>query len=207
VAGAAGAATGRGNEKMPVHVKGLVLRARKDYIEKQFGSDALERILEEISPEARAVMGEEIMVSSWYPLSALIEMAVTLDRLHGRGTGDLAGIRTAALTALQGVHQSFAKEHDPGFVIRMSPLLWGQYYDSGRAEAESLGPESALVRILDFEEPHRAVCLGVIGWGEAAIEVWGGVEARIDERKCRVWGDDCCEFVWSWRDDTLGAAP
>lgn len=194
---------------MAVHVKGLVLRARKEYIEKQFGAETFERIIEAASPEARAVLREEIMISSWYPLLALIEMAAGLDRLHGHGdmaTSRAMG-RTAALTALQGVHQSFAREHDPGFVIRMSPLLWGQYYDSGRAEAESAGPESALVRILDFQDPHRAICLGVIGWGEAAIEVWGGVDARIEERKCRVWGDDCCEFVWSWRDETTRAAP
>jgi hypothetical protein len=87
----------------------------------------------------------------------------------------------------------------------MSPLLWGQYYDSGRVEAESLGPNSALCRLVDFEEPHRAVCLGVVGWGEAAIEIWGGQDARVEETKCRVRGDDRCEFVFTWTDPVAGA--
>jgi hypothetical protein len=195
---------------MSVHVKGLVLRARMDYIAKALGGEALDRILDEISPQARAVLREEIMVSSWYPLSALLEVAAAVERIHGRGgAADLfRGMgRNAAQMALQGVHQSFAKENDPGFVIKMTPLLWGQYYDSGRAEAESSGTNSAVCRILEFEEPHRAICLGVIGWGEAAIEIWGGRDARVEERKCRVHGDACCEFEFFWSDPLPGAEP
>ncbi len=193
---------------MSVHVKGLVLRARMDYIAKQLGVEALDRLLDEVSPQARAVLKEEIMVSSWYPLSALIEVAAALERLHGGG-GDLEIFRgmgrNAAQMALQGVHQSFAKENDPGFVIKMTPLLWGQYYDSGRAEAEALGPNSAVCRILDFEAPHRSICLGLVGWGEAAIEIWGGRNPRVEEKKCRVRGDACCEFVFTWAEPLPGA--
>ncbi len=190
---------------MAVHVKGLVLRARMDYIEKHFGEEALARVIEQLPPESRAVLDREIMVSSWYPLAALTDMAVALDRLHGRG--DLATCRemgrNAAQMALQGVHRSFAKENDPAFVLRMAPLLWGQYYDSGRSEVESTGKNSAVTRIFEFEEPHRAICLGVVGWMEAAIQIWGGLLSHVEETRCRVRGDECCEFMIRWVEDPM----
>ena len=191
---------------MSVHVKGLVLRARIDYIENHLGVDTLERILEEVSPEARAALSKEIMVSSWYPLSVLVEMAAALERLHGRGAAhDLfRGMgRNAAWMALQGVHQSFAKENDPAFVLKMAPLLWGQYYDSGRVEVESTGRNSAVLRIFEFEEPHRAVCLGIVGWIEAAIEVWGALLSYVEETACRVRGGPCCEIRVRWVEEPV----
>jgi hypothetical protein len=187
---------------MGVHVKGLVLRARMDYVEKRFGEAALSRVIAEVPPESRAALRADILVSSWYPLSTLLDMAVTLDRLYGKGDLELSREmgRNAAQVALQGVHRNFAKEHDPGFVIRMLPLLWGQYYDSGRLETESTGPESSMSRIFDMEELHRVICLGMIGWTEAALEIWGGQDRQVKETKCRVWGDDFCEFISRWTD-------
>jgi len=191
---------------MTVHVKGIVLRARTEFIRKHFGEDDWRRVLEALKPQWRPLLEGDVLMSSWYPLSILIDLSETADRVLAKG--DLALCRTigreTARLALQGVHRSFAREGDPSFVIRVTPLLWSQYYDSGRSETESTGPSSARTSFHDFAEPHRAICLGILGWLEAANEIWGGRDVRVAEKKCRCWKDDRCEFEMQWTDPSQG---
>ena len=185
---------------MPVHIKGLVLKARVDYLQKAQGESSWERLLAELSPETRSALSDGVLISSWYPLAVSTELMSVADRMFARGDLGLAREmgRHSAKVALQGVHQSFARENDPSFVLRMAPLLWSQYYDSGQLEAIQTGRASAVTRVLDFEEPHVAICLGLVGWIEAAIEIWGGVDVMVDERKCRTRGAAHCEIASSW---------
>ncbi len=186
---------------MAVHVKGIVLKSRIQYVEKFHGKDGVARLIEALSPETRAMVGDEILVSSWYPLQATIESLVTIDRLFGKGDLDLCrkmGRYTARLALEGGVQQSFVREHDPTFVIKMGPIIWQQYYDSGEIQVEQTGEESAISRLVGFEEPHRALCLSMLGWLEEAIAIWGGTEIQVVETSCRTHGGSCCEFVTSW---------
>jgi predicted hydrocarbon binding protein len=186
---------------MAVHVKGIVLNSRIAYVEKYHGKEGFERVLEALSPEARAMVGGEILVSSWYPLQATVETLVTIDRLFGKGDLSLCremGRYTARAALAGGVQQSFVREHDPGFVIKMGPVIWRQYYDSGEIQVEQTGEESAISRIVDFEEPHKVLCLSIQGWMEEAMEIWGGTEIQVTETKCLTRGEKCCEFVCSW---------
>jgi hypothetical protein len=187
---------------MAVHIKGLVLKARADYIQKRFGEDGWARLLAELSPESRAALADGILISSWYPVAISIEMVCVADRMFAKGDLALAREmgRHAAQVSLQGVHQSFARENDPNFVLRMAPLLWSQFYDSGQMEAMATGRESAVSRVLDFAEPHAVICLGLVGWIESAIEIWGGVDVKVVETKCRVHGAAHCEIASSWTD-------
>ena len=187
---------------MTVHIKGIVLKARVEYLKKTYGDEEFKRLLQNVSPETRKVISASILVSSWYPFSVSVEAMVAADRLFGKGDFEIvrATGRASAQLALQGVHQSFAREHDPSFVIKMAPLLWTQYYDSGRMEAESISQEGAVTRVFEFAEPHRTLCVGIIGWMEAAIEIWGGTEVRVDETKCSARGGAHCEFLSSWKD-------
>jgi predicted hydrocarbon binding protein len=194
---------------MPVHIKGIVLKSRMEYVEKNHGKDALERVIEALSPEARTMVGGEILVSSWYPLQAAIETLVTIDRLLGNG--DLAlceemGRYTARTALSGGVQQSFARENDPAFVIKISPIIWSQYYDSGRLTTASAGPGAAVIRLEDFEEPHQAICRSMQGWLQQANEIWGGRSVEVIETRCRTREDPCCEFLISWT-DVAGGEP
>jgi hypothetical protein len=187
---------------MPVHIKGLVLKSRVDFLQRSHGEGGWERLLAELSPETRSALADGVLISSWYPLGIALELVNAADRMFGKGDLALAREmgRHSAQTALQGAHQSFARENDPSFVMRMAPLLWTQNYDSGRLESIQTGPTSSLTRVFDFEEPHAAVCLAMVGWIEAAIEIWGGTDVKVEERKCRLHGAAHCEIVESWTD-------
>ena len=180
---------------MAGHVKGLLLKSRFEYVKQFFGEKGEAALLNAISPEARAMVADGILVSTWYPIDHVIEILVRMDELLGKGDFELArkmGAHTARMALAGGVQQSFAKEHDPAFVLKMGPLLWQQYYDTGRVEAELLEAESAVSRIIDFGSPHRAICMGMLGWIEEAMGIWGAENVRINESKCRTRGDNIC---------------
>ncbi len=185
---------------MAVHVKGIVLQSQIQYVEKFHGKDEIERVMEAVSPETRAMLSGEILVSSWYPLAQTIEIRVAIDRLFGRGDLKLCeemGRYTARLALEGALQQSFSPGDDPSFVVRMGPVIWRQYYDSGEVEAKVTGPESGIARVVGFAEPHRAVCLSVQGWMEEAFLIWRTAQALVIETRCKARGEEYCEFVCS----------
>lgn len=187
---------------MAAHIKGLVLKSRLDYVKQFYGEKGLTLMLEALPPGSREVIRDGVLVSSWYPLDQAIEILVAIDEIFGKGDFELTrkiGAFTARAALAGGVQQSFVKEHDPAFVLKMSPVLWQQYYDTGRIEIESQGEESAITRIHDFERPHPVICSGLLGWIEEAIEIWGGTQVRVSEEKCRCKGDPYCEILASWK--------
>ncbi len=182
---------------MAVHIKGLVLKARIEYVRKFFGDDAWDRALAVLSPEVRAALQDGVLVSSWYPISAYIEMLCTVDRMFGKG--DLALCRDmgrySAQVALSGVYKSFNREKDVNFVNRMTPMIWKQYYDSGEMTTESGGRGRAIIRIRNFAEPHAELCLGTLGWLEGANKTWGIEDVKVEEVTCQARGEESCAFV------------
>jgi predicted hydrocarbon binding protein len=182
---------------MVAHVKGIVLKTRLDYVEKTFGERACSRVIASLSPEGRAALEHGVLISSWYPVSLSVEMLLAIDRLFGKD--DLELIRTmgnhSARIGLSSVYESFGKKRNAHFANRMTPVMWKQYYDAGEMQVEAVGEGKAIVRIRDFPEPHRALCMGTLGWLEAANKIWGVQGAQVKETKCRTLGESYCEFV------------
>jgi len=182
---------------MPAHVKGVVLKARLDYVEKYFGEAGCSRLIASLSPEGRAALEHGVLTSSWYLVSLSVEMLVAIDRLFGKGDLDLCRVmgNHSARVGLSSVYESFGKQRDAHFANRMTPIMWKQYYDAGEMQAENVGEGKAFIRIRDFPESHRALCLGILGWLETANEIWGVQGAQVKEAKCRALGDPLCEFI------------
>jgi hypothetical protein len=72
------------------------------------------------------------------------------------------------------------------------------HYDSGELLVESKQGKEVLLRITDFDRPHRAHCLSVQGWCERSVELSGGRGVVVDELACRASGDQLCEFRATW---------
>ena len=50
-----------------MQIKGLILRSRIQFVKKNFGENAWEKVLNALSPEDRKTLEEKIFVGSWYP--------------------------------------------------------------------------------------------------------------------------------------------
>ena len=78
-------------------IRGASILGTVEYTQATFGADAVRRVREALSADARTVLGRDgasrIITTGWYDCAMLIELTRVLDRVCGRG--DLALARAA----------------------------------------------------------------------------------------------------------------
>lgn len=180
--------------------KGLILTSRLRYVRELHGEEASLRLTRELSAETRALLERRVLPHEWVPFSSFIDVNVIADRLHG--TGDLSLCREmgawAATATLPRIFRFFYQFGSPMFLFERAAKLWGAHYDTGRMETQRSADGTMSVSIHDFEQPHRAHCLSVLGWVTRSIEMSGAKVNWAKEKQCRLRGDPCCELNAHW---------
>lgn len=183
------------------HCKGIAVTARLKYVHEHFGDSGLERLRAALSADDLSVIDGHVLPHAWVPMRVFVNVNVAADRLFG--LGDLALCRTmgawAADYTLPRLFRLFYRLGTPMFVFNNAAKLWRAHYDTGQlaARRDADGPVHLVIR--DFEEPHRAHCLSVLGWAAKSIALSGGDVTSAEETRCRTTGADACEHVLSWR--------
>ena len=182
-------------------VKGSAILARLQFVETKFGREARERLVYSLSGASRDAVHAGVLPHQWAPYSLFIEVNVEIDRLFGKG--DLALCyemgRFGAEVNLPTLYRIFYRLGSPMFIFRKAARLWEVHYDSGRIVPVQDAERIIRVKILDFDEPHRAHCLSVLGWAARSVEMSGATLVRADEERCRLRGDGACEMVCEWK--------
>ncbi len=181
-------------------VKGSAILARLHYVETKHGPDALAAIEDTLSAEHRQLLRGGLLAHEWAPFDLFVEINVEIDRRHGKG--DLALCvemgRYGAGANLPTLYKIFYRLGTPMFIFHKAARLWEVHYDSGRLVPVPEGKGAARLRILDFERPHRAHCLSVLGWATKSLELSGSRVVRAEEERCRTRGDGGCELALQW---------
>jgi hypothetical protein len=182
-------------------VKGSAVTARLRFVRERHGEEALARLVGALSPHHRAALDARVLPQAWVPFELFVELGEAADRLFGRG--DLALCyemgRYAAEVNLPTLYRLFYRLGSPQFILRKAAQLWSVHYDSGKLAAFDEGKNGARLEIVDFERPHRAHCLSVLGWATRSIELSGGVVLGAEEERCRTRGDETCELALRWK--------
>jgi hypothetical protein len=180
--------------------KGFLFTARLKYVQEKHGPEGSRRLHEQLAPQTQALIERHALPHEWVPFAAFIDVNVVADRLFGKG--DLALCREmgawSAEANLPRVFRFFYRFGSPMFLFERAAKLWGGHYDSGRMETMRDQDGAAHLVIYDFGEPHRAHCLSVLGWCVRSIEMSGAKVHSAAEQRCRLRGDECCEFVAHW---------
>ncbi|MCC6646098.1 MAG: hypothetical protein IT374_11070 [Polyangiaceae bacterium] len=182
-------------------VKASTVIARLQYVESRFGRDARARIVESLMPEHRRVIEDGVLPHQWVSFELFVALNVEIDRAHGKGDlalcEDMGAFGAAAnLTTL---YRVFYKLGTPMFIFRKAARLWEVHYDSGRLVPTQEGESTVRLKILDFDTPHRAHCLSVLGWATKSIELSGAKVTERAEQRCRTRRDGACELVVGWQ--------
>jgi len=183
------------------NVKGAAITARLRFVQERFGAEALGRVLGAMSPGKRDVIDARVLPQAWVPYDVFVDLNVAIDRVVGAGDLKLCFElgRFSAEVNLPSIYKLFYKLGNPLFIFNKAALLWRVHYDSGVLVPKEDGPKRVRLRIEDFEQPHRAHCLSVLGWAAKSIELSGGIVQRADEERCRTQGDSACELALRWR--------
>lgn len=182
------------------NVKGSALASRILWVRLNHGEGGLDRLAGTVSDDLRGVLGEGAVMSRWYPFEQFVELNRVIDEAFGKG--DLGLIRTlgrhGADANLTTIYRLFFKIGTVKWIMARAARLWGMHYDAGRLLVRQAPGKEVVLRVDDFDTPHRIHCLSVHGWAERAVELSGGRDVALDELSCRARGDESCTFRISW---------
>jgi hypothetical protein len=162
-------------EALSVKVKGAVLLSRSAFVHSEFGKEAWERILATMSEENRKQLKGVVLSTSWYPFEVNEELDRTIVDVLGGGDRKIFKKigKWSAQANLGGPHRAFLRPGDPAAFLDQTDRIYQFYYDTGRREYESTGPDSGVMTTYDAETFSENDCLTVIGWYEEALKMCG----------------------------------
>jgi hypothetical protein len=179
--------------------KGTVFQSTRLFTEREFGADAVGKILGNLSVEDRTVLAD-VQAIGWYPVEPVLRYHRELDRLFGKGDLSLcfrAG-RFSASWSMNTVLKVFLRFTSPVWLIDKTTRVWDRYHDSGRWEVKSLAPNRMVGELHDFAVRDPAFCARLRGWLHGAVEMTGGTNPTINETRCVCRGDGHCVFALTW---------
>jgi hypothetical protein len=183
-------------------VKGTAIGGRLDYARRRGGNEALQRVVSAIrDPETRDLLADgRALKSAWYPFEALVDVSVEIDRIWGKG--DLAILDEVggdvAEADLSSVYKIFFKVANPHYIIDKAANVWRSYYSSGECVVVQRTEKVCAMEIRDFDQPHRAHCLAVMGWMKRTLKLAGCKDVEGSHPQCRTQGGQTCLFRGSW---------
>ena len=182
-------------------IKGVVLRAREEFVRDHFGDDAWQRVLDELPKEDRELLQENLLAARWYPfgIGERVDKAIvdTLGNGSNRIFEDI-GAKSAERN-LTMEHRTFLTPGDPQAFLKKAGIIYKFYYDTGYREYEETGPTSGVLTTYEAETYSVPDCLTVIGWYRKALKMCGATEIRIVEEECRAKGGACCRYRLEWQ--------
>ncbi len=183
------------------NVKGTAFSSRLLWVRLNHGQEGLERLTKAVKKPLALLMSEGAVMSKWYPFELFVELNLAIDKMYG--SGDLALVRNlgrhGADANLTTIYRLFYKVGTVKWILARASRLWGLHYDSGNLYVDMYPGREVGLRVEDFETPHQAHCLSVLGWAERSIELSGGADVKIAEVACRTRGGPMCRFRASWR--------
>lgn len=182
------------------NVKGVVLIARKDFVESAYGDEGWQKILMSLREPHVGVLRGQLLPFSWYPFSTNQALDNAICQVLASGdTGVFREMgRFSAEKNLGSVHATFVRGDDPHALIANSRAILRTYYDEGERVYERKG-ERACALITTGEGCYsRSDCETNLGWFERAVEIMGGRNVEAKEISCRGLGAERCEYHFSW---------
>lgn len=182
------------------HCKGIAVLARLKWVQQHHGADGTARLLEALPIGTRETVERHVLPHGWVPMLHFVELNVAADRLFGKG--DLALCKVmgawAAAETLPKLFRLFYRLGSPTFIFERASKLWSAHYDSGMLSLLEPQATSCRLALSEFDAPHRAHCLSVLGWAGKSAELAGSTLVESDEVRCRTRGDPRCEMVLRW---------
>jgi len=181
-------------------VKGSILKSRLAFVEKQFGPEGLDRVMENLDPDDQKVLRGLVPVA-WLDFEIGQRLDDAIVRVLGGGRPEVFE-RLGAASAdanLTTVHAAFIAPGDPQAFLAKAPQIYRMYYQTGRREYEPTGEMEGVLTTYDAETFSKADCLTVVGWYKRALEFCGAKNPRIIEDSCRARGDEVCRYRVSWQ--------
>jgi predicted hydrocarbon binding protein len=183
-------------------IKGAAIRARLEFIRARHGDAALRKAIETLDELDQVVLSGTVLPSIWYPFQVLANLDEAVRRELGDGGHDLfeeAGDHVARQHA-RSIYKVFFHETDPERVLRLASCIFANYYSGfGRiSSSPSTAGASSRLQVADAPTTARSHCVATMAYFRGVLEACTDLRIGSRETRCRCWGDDVCEFDYTW---------
>jgi len=184
-----------------VQIKGSAIQDTINQILRRSGDDALQKILDQLDNEARAVFQNEIFASTWYPLDVFTRFLELEIKILAGGNEEMVtrGSEAVIERQLRGIYKAFVKLGSPEFVIKRIAAVHATYFDGVPIEVDMPAPRSAIVRYRGFQKQHRIMGFAILGFFKKALEISGAKDVALQFTVPIEQGGEFAELSINWR--------
>jgi hypothetical protein len=187
---------------MAAEVRGVLVSGFKSYLNKTYGSAAMERGITTLPSEEQALINRKFLDASFYPYETMVALrhlmrALATEQKKG-SPEDLGGF--LAEYAFTGVYKPLLAKDARTMVSKIPWVKDFFYKDLEKVEAAMTNDASCRVtyRYEEKVRPARAVCLSLGNFWSRALQLAGGTNVTFTHPVCICDGADHCEFSFSW---------
>ena len=181
-----------------MQVKGTSVLATKKFVAGKFGQEGLQRLVDALPPQSRALYAEAVLASEWYPIKpALFIPTETLCRAFYNG-GDLGAREVGAFSAedgLRGIYRFFARMASVETLLEKTASIFHTYYTPGRMEVAERGAQRIVLRMLETDEHDGLFEVRISGWLDGALRICGNTTHTLAIGSSAARGDAATEFI------------
>lgn len=182
-------------------IKGITLKSRLDFIENNYGKDALQRILPGLSDLARALFSDprKIRATSWYDFGIQIEVDRAVRDHLADGDEEIFKKMGAWSAEFQREHSTPSDQNDPWKFLQLQAVIFGRYFKPGRMELVRASSSEGYMRLHEFRSA-RENCDSNLGFLKKHLEIFGLEGVEVTEIQCT---EDpkvrYCEYHFKWK--------
>lgn len=184
-----------------MQVKGTAVRTTRDFVKVRF-PHLYNTWLESLPAASIQLFSGTVDATAWYPfkegymipVSKIIELCYRNDHKTG---GDELGSYSAE-TALKGFYKVFLLIASPHFLLQRASKIFTTFYEPAQIEASIIDPNTAIMRITQFEGIDEAVEYRIAGWIRKALELANCQGTTYEIKKFLSKGDDATEIHFHW---------
>jgi hypothetical protein len=185
-----------------MEVKGTAIVVIPAYVKQAFKETGYAQWLQALSPEAREVHSNPVIVSNWYDYQKyLVAPTVKICDLffHGDLRGAYALGRFSADFALHGIFKLFVKWGSPDFILKRAGIILPAYYRPSKIVVPVIEKGHALIQITEFPDLHAVVEQRIAGWISRAMEISGVKKLNVAITASLLKREPCTEFTLTWQ--------
>jgi hypothetical protein len=162
-------------------LRGSVIKDPRDWMRDEYGEGAYQVALSSLVPEERAIIGGQILASSWYPLGAWDRFNTKLREEAKRMKGlselefDLRVMRESGSRLAKTTYKFILSFLSAENLVSKIPMVYRRFHSHGRFEVVANEPGSFVIGCLDGHVEMRENLTHYFGTGCLLVMELGGV--------------------------------
>jgi len=184
-----------------LHVKGSAFIPGFKFIIKHYEQKGMDKILAHMKQKYAEALRGKPLAGKWYPYKMFIDLLRASDDVLGKGdnTFIFAMASIGAKEGLSTFYKFVIKIGNPNHTISKTKKIWNAYFDFGKYEILKNEKGHAILRLTDWTDPRKELCVAISGWTQGALELAGATKVVIKETHCVCQLDEYCEWDVKWK--------